>query len=392
MQTPSVVTIDRQSLPVASGQRIRVLIVDDSLVIRRFLTRVLAEDSAFQVAGYASNGSLAMLQEAELHPDVITMDIEMPEMDGLATVAALRARGSKALIIMCSTLTKQGAQSTIEALLRGANDYVTKPDGNDSMESSIQSMRLELIPKIKQFFLSSSQRNQKCSLITASQQPSVYTPRPVLGVQKDAADLDSAGYPVKGLPSPYDVVAIGVSTGGPTALLNLLPRLPANFPLPIVIVQHMPPIFTRQLAERLNTESAIEVLEAEQGMALAPGKALLAPGGHHMQLKRLLHSVHIVLTDGERENSCRPAVDVLFRSVHSIYGSRSLAVILTGMGQDGLRGTEALKKEGAYVIAQDQASSVVWGMPGAIVEAGLADRVVGLNEMASAILRRVVQV
>ena len=191
------------------------------------------------------------------------------------------------------------------------------------------------------------------------------------------------------IPMRCEIVAIGVSTGGPTALLNLLPRLPSDFPLPVVIVQHMPPVFTRQLAERLNTECAIRVLEAEEGMALEPGIALLAPGGRHMRLKRGLHAVQVTLDDGERENSCRPAVDVLFRSVAATYGSQALAVILTGMGHDGLRGAESLKREGGYVIAQDRASSVVWGMPGAVVAAGLADAVLNLDEIASAILRRV---
>jgi two-component system chemotaxis response regulator CheB len=175
-------------------------------------------------------------------------------------------------------------------------------------------------------------------------------------------------------------------------LLDLLPRLPAAFPVPIVIVQHMPPIFTRQLAERLDQVSAIEVLEATEGLALLPGRAILAPGNYHLGLKKQGQAITATLNQGERENSCRPAVDVLFRSVRALYGGRAVGVILTGMGQDGLQGTEALKREGAFIIAQDRASSVVWGMPGAVVEAGLANAVVGLQEIAAAILRQVMLV
>lgn len=389
MQTPSEVVINKKELPLAPGKKIRVLVVDDSLVIRRFLTRVLAAESAFEVVGYAASGALALLQEAQLHPDVITMDIEMPEMDGLAAVSALRARGSKAVIIMCSTLTKHGGQSTIEALLRGANDYVTKPEGKDSIENSFEAMSFALIPTIKQFFLQSEL--PKISLATSPvllPRPP-YMPQPMVGIKADAEYPSSVIRLEETATKHCDIVAIGVSTGGPTALLKLLPRLPIDFPLPIVIVQHMPPIFTRQLAERLNTECAIEVLEAQHGTALEAGRALLAPGGRHMRLKKVLHTVQVILDDGEPENSCRPAVDVLFRSVSAIYGSRALAVILTGMGRDGLTGAQSLKRGGGYVIAQDRESSVVWGMPGAVVEAGLADAVVSLDDVASTILRRV---
>ena len=389
MLMPSIESTGRKEDACDSAKKIRVLIVDDSMVIRRFLTRVLAEDAAFEVVGTASNGALALLREAELQPDVITMDIEMPGMDGLATVSALRARGSKSVIVMCSTLTKHGGQSTIEALLRGANDYVTKPAGNDSMESALENMRLELIPKIRQFF--GRPDAPRTRFRTGSGLPSMLAPlsHPDVEIHREAAHRAVPGNPAEASSLRAEIVAIGVSTGGPTALLNLLPRLPANFPLPIVIVQHMPPIFTKQLAERLNTECAIQVSEAEEGMALEAGRAFVAPGGRHMRLKRLLHAVQITLDDGERENSCRPAVDALFRSVAAIYGDRTLSVILTGMGQDGLRGAESLKKKGGYVIAQDRASSVVWGMPGAVVEAGLANAVINLDEIATAILRLV---
>jgi two-component system chemotaxis response regulator CheB len=337
------------------ARKIRVLIVDDSVVIRHFLAHALEADPELEVAGFAANGLLALGKAAALDPDVITMDIEMPEMDGLATVHKLREMGCKARIVMCSTLTTRGATATIDALMGGANDYVTKPSGagprgepggeagGEAGTDAFTALRQELIPKIKQFFVRAA---------------------PALAV-----------------------VAIGVSTGGPTALMHLLPQFPASFPAPIVIVQHMPPFFTRQLAERLNSQCSLEVLEASQGMVLRPGRALLAPGDFHMRLKRAGEQVSVALDQAPQENSCRPAVDALFRSVAEIYGSGALGVVLTGMGQDGLHGAERLKARGAHVIVQDRESSVVWGMPGAVAEAGLADAVLGLEDVAAEILR-----
>jgi two-component system chemotaxis response regulator CheB len=382
LRSPAVAISGTAGNAANPGKKIRVLVVDDSVVIRRFVSRVLAEEPAFEVVGFAANGVAALAQDKLLHPDVFTMDIEMPELDGLATVRALRAQGSKAVIIMCSTLTTRGAASAIEALMLGANDYVTKPTGSNSTDAMLDTLRQELTPKIKQFF--------------PSQIPGVSPLRPLpLPAPPHAPAMLPAVYQpasVHSRSSERSIVAIGVSTGGPTALLDLLPRLPAAFPVPIVIVQHMPPIFTRQLAERLDQVSAIEVLEATEGLALLPGRAILAPGNYHLGLKKQGQAITATLNQGERENSCRPAVDVLFRSVRALYGGRAVGVILTGMGQDGLQGTEALKREGAFIIAQDRASSVVWGMPGAVVEAGLANAVVGLQEIAAAILRQVMLV
>lgn len=364
-----------------------MLVVDDSVVIRRFISRALTADPAFEVIGFAANGSAALTQAHELQPDAITLDIEMPEMDGLATVRALRGRGSKAVIIMCSSLTSHGAQSTIESLLRGANDYVTKPANSDSVDAALETLRQDLLPKIKQFFLPSQSSKSNAA---KSPSPTRILPNSTGAYAPERSALkDVRTYPPVFTREQRRIVAIGVSTGGPTALMQILPELPANFPLPILIVQHMPPVFTRQLAERLNQECALEVREAAEGMKLRPGCALIAPGDYHMRLKRAGDAVSVVLDQGERENSCRPAVDVLFRSVLDAYGGQALGVILTGMGQDGLRGIEKLKEKGAYTIAQDQDSSVVWGMPGAVVEAGLADTVMSLKEVASTIIRQV---
>jgi two-component system chemotaxis response regulator CheB len=361
----------RPDLRGAGARKIRILVVDDSVVIRRFITQALSDEPSFEVVGTAANGVLALQKAADLNPDVITLDIEMPEMDGLTTVRQLRAANSKAYVIMCSTLTTRGASAAIDALVLGANDYVTKPSNSGPMDAALAMLRDELIPKIKQFF------GQKKLLA-----PPV---RPAM----TAAPIGMQAKPRFTLAVPRKIVAIGVSTGGPTALMEIMPQFPATFPLPIVIVQHMPPIFTKLLADRLSQQSALEVVEAAPGMALQPGRVVLAPGDYHMRLRRSTKEISVEVDQGPRENSCRPAVDVLFRSVSEIYAGGVIGVILTGMGQDGLRGVEILRNKGAYIIAQDQGTSVVWGMPGAVVEAGLADVVTGLGGVVPEILRQV---
>jgi two-component system chemotaxis response regulator CheB len=372
-QTVSFVTQGARSAP--ASRKIRILVVDDSVVIRRFITNALSAEPAFEVVGSAANGVLALQRASELKPDVITLDIEMPEMDGITTVKRLREVASNAYVIMCSTLTSRGASATIDALMMGANDYVTKPSNSGPMDSALTVLRDELIPKIKQFFQQSAR--PPVPAFRPAPQPTA-PPRPVT-TPSFLSRLERK------------VLAIGVSTGGPTALMEILPTFPASFPLPIVIVQHMPPLFTKLLADRLRSQSSLEVVEASDGMTLKPGRAVIAPGDFHMRLKRSLHDITVALDQSPRENSCRPAVDVLFRSVAEIYAGGVIGVILTGMGQDGLLGVGLLKQKGAYIIAQDQSSSVVWGMPGAIVDAGLADAVMPLRSVVPEILRQVSQ-
>jgi two-component system chemotaxis response regulator CheB len=361
-------------IPSASARairKIRILVVDDSVVIRRFITHALSEDPAFEVVGFAANGILALQKAAELKPDVITLDIEMPEMDGLTTIRKLREASCQAYVIMCSTLTSRGAASTIDALVFGANDYVTKPSNSGPMDSALKMLKDELSPKIKQFFMATTPAS-------ATRKPPVLA---VPGGIRPAMAVVAGG--------ERKILAIGVSTGGPTALMEILPQFPAAFPLPVVIVQHMPPLFTKQLADRLSAHCSLDVVEAVEGMALKPGRVVVAAGDYHMRLRRTAAGASVALDQGPRENSCRPAVDALFRSVGDVYAGGVIGVILTGMGQDGLRGVEQLRAKGAYIIAQDRGSSVVWGMPGAVVEAGLADAVVGLNAVVPEILKQV---
>jgi len=344
--------------------RIRVLIADDAVVIRRLLSNCLAEDPDIEVVGTAANGQIALARIEQVNPDVVTMDIEMPVMDGLKTLEAIRKTHPRLPVIMFSTLTERGASATLDALSLGASDYVTKPANVGSVGAALLRIRDELIPKIKGL----------CHRAPA--QPALVPPR--AGAKARPAAL-----------GPAEILAIGVSTGGPNALSALLPGLSKSFPVPIVIVQHMPPLFTRLLAERLGAVSGLPAREGEAGALLRPGEVLVAPGGFHLEVERAADGLRLRTHQGPPENSCRPAVDVLFRSVARVFGDRALAVVLTGMGSDGLHGCECIHEAGGQVLAQDEASSVVWGMPGAVSQAGLAAKVLPLHELAAEINRRV---
>ncbi|HEY4410232.1 MAG TPA: chemotaxis response regulator protein-glutamate methylesterase [Acidimicrobiia bacterium] len=354
---------------------IRVLVVDDSVVVRRLVTRILEEEADIEVVGAAANGRIALAKLAQLEVDVVTLDIEMPEMAGLATLAGLRARWPWLPVIMFSTLTARGAEATLEALALGASDYVTKPTGLHNPAEALAAVKAELLPRIRALH----GRNRAAA---PSPTPAATSPGPAAAPAVRTPVVRPAN-------ARIDVVAIGVSTGGPNALAELLPALPSTFPVPIVIVQHMPPVFTRMLANRLDGRCAVSVIEAEGGELLLPGRIHIAAGGQHLALVRQGTSVITVANDDPPENSCRPAVDVLFRSVAGLYGTGALAVVLTGMGQDGLRGAEAIRLAGGQVLAQDEASSVVWGMPGFVARAGLADAVLPLDDLAAEIGRRV---
>jgi len=346
-----------------AGEKIRVLVVDDSVVMRRLVSLALAQDAAIDVVGVASNGVVALQRIPLLNPDVITLDVEMPEMDGLEMLGCIRQRYPHLRVIMCSTLTERGAAITLDALRLGADDYLTKTSNGGALDRSLDTLREQLLPRIKQFFVTSQ---------AAREVPlrALWSPTPDLG-RRPA------------------VVAIGVSTGGPAALAEVLPALPAEFPVPILVVQHMPPLFTRFLAERLNAICQLHVTEAANSEAVEPGKILIAPGDFHMKVRGSSpDAVRIELDQTAPQNSCRPAVDALLTSLADVYcGSAVLAVILTGMGQDGLRGAKILKSQGGSVLAQDEATSVVWGMPGSIVREGLANRVLPLAQIAPELVR-----
>lgn len=346
----------------------RILVVDDSVVIRKLLCETLSADPDIQVVGTAGDGRIALSRVALLHPDVVTLDIEMPVMNGLDTLKQLRQSNATLPIIMFSTLTERGAAATLDALSMGASDYVTKPSNSGSIDAGVAAIRSELIPKIKALF----QRKTRQPKLTAPPQ----TPSVALNPR---------------LKQAIEIVAIGTSTGGPNALAQVLPKIPKELPVPIVVVQHMPPIFTRFLAERLASQSQISVAEGRAGADIAPGEAWIAPGNFHMTVKRTGLRTRLELDQAPPEHSCRPAVDPLFRSVASTYRGGVLGVIMTGMGSDGVLGAQEIRRAGGQVIIQDEASAVVWGMPGLVYAAGHADGVYPLNQLATEITQRVLQ-
>lgn len=364
---------------IQPGERIRVLVVDDSVVIRRLVAHALEQEPLLEVVGAASNGLIALQRIPQLSPDVLTLDIEMPEMDGLETLRRVRREYPQLRVIMFSTLTERGAAVTMEALTLGADDYVTKVSNEGSLDRSMTRLREELVPKIKQFFTLPGQSRAEVPQVSA-------VPSALRGTTVSPLMSNGMSKAMKVRPK---VVVIGVSTGGPTALGAILPDLPADFPLPILVVQHMPALFTRLLAERLNSTCRLPVEEASQGQSVEAGKILIAPGDYHLKVASKGSAVSVCLDQAPPQNSCRPAVDALFASIGEIYGGAVIAVILTGMGNDGMRGAEILRAQGASVIAQDEASSVVWGMPGAVVNAGLADHVLPLDQVVPQILRMV---
>ena len=354
--------------------RIRVLVVDDSVVVRKIVCDALSTDPLIDVVGTAPNGRLALSKIPQLNPDLVTLDIEMPEMNGLEALREIRRTYPRLPVIMFSTLTERGAAATLDALALGASDYVTKPSNVGSVVVAQQRVRDELIPKIRSL----------CWRDTGVVGSGVAAPALIAG-----GGTPRIPKPAGALRSRVDIVAVGVSTGGPNALARIIPQLPKDLPVSVVIVQHMPALFTKMLAERLNAESAVAVEEGRAGQVIAPGHVYIAPGNYHMFLRNEGGSIRLATNQAPPENSCRPAVDVLFKSVAELFGGRTLAVVLTGMGQDGLRGCEFIAEAGGQVLAQDQASSVVWSMPRFVANAGLADRILPLDQMATEIVRRV---
>jgi two-component system chemotaxis response regulator CheB len=342
---------------------VRVLIVDDSVVVRKLLSEAMASSPEVRLAGTASSGAIALAKIPQLNPDVITLDIEMPGLDGIQTLKEIRRLYPKLPVIMFSTLTECGAATTLEALSLGASDYLAKPTNSESLASAMEQIRRDLIAKI-------------ISLTRSDSQPMFASP----ALPSRRARTGT---------SRIEILAIGTSTGGPNALAEVIPRLPDGFPVPVVVVQHMPPLFTRLLAERLSSRARIPVHEAEAGSTLEPGHAWIARGDYHMMVARKGLQTVLELNQDPPENSCRPAVDVLFRSVAQIYGPNVLGVVMTGMGSDGARGAVHIREAGGEIFVQDEASSVVWGMPGAVVHSQSANKICPLTEISQEIVRRV---
>ena len=357
-----------------SERVITVVVTDDSAFMRRAIQKMLEKEPEIRVVGTAASGEESIAMVERLGPDVVTMDVEMPGMGGLEAARAIAARRGPP-VIMVSALTREGAETTLRALEAGAVDFIPKPD---SSLIDIVNVQRELVEKVKHF---------------GSRGAYLRSMRETTRIARGALDARTAPPPQPpARPRPaaragggFTCVAIGTSTGGPVALSKILPKLPAGFPIPIVVVQHMPPGFTRPLAERLDATSKIDVVEGMDGMALMPGTAVIAPAGKQLRLQRMSGAVRVVLGEDETKSLHVPSVDAMAASVGETYGSGALGVILTGMGHDGVQGLRVIKERGGYVLGQDEASSVVYGMPRAAAVAGLVDRVIGLDAVPRAL-------
>ncbi len=372
------------------NQMIKVLVVDDTVIYRKILKDVVSEIDNTEVIGTAPNGDLALRKMEVDKPDLVLLDVEMPVKDGLETLVEIKAKYPEIGVIMVSGINERQASITMEALQKGAIDFVPKPIGNN-IEANIQSLKNSLIPIISLFQTkkaisgAKSGRSTESSIKPREVKPvSLSTPGSVRPESPKTQAITFAPNPRKA-----DVLIIGISTGGPNALAKFIPFIPADIGVPILIVQHMPPMFTKSLANHLNSKSTLPVIEAEDGQIIERSKVYIAPGGKHMAVKKEGGNAIISIIDSPPVNSCKPSVDVLYESVPSVYNNNILSVIMTGMGSDGMNGVKSLKKTGCYSITQTEDSCVVYGMPRAVDEAGLSDESVHLDQLSSRIYQLV---
>ena len=361
---------------------IATLIVDDTVIYRKILSEAAATFPELQVIGTAPSGSLALRKMEQTPVRLVLLDIHMPDMDGVETLRRIKKSFPQVFVVMVSGVSTRGAETTIQALQLGALDFIRKPDGANP-EVNFRNLINDLKPVVRLISL----RAQMKTGSSASTRNSFGT---ASGMQRVSAAAPPPHRMKTGvIPTRFAVVAIGVSTGGPEALTKVLPLLPGDLPVPVVLVQHMPPLFTRSLADSLGKKSQLQIIEAAEGNAVKAGTVYIAPGGRHMIVRKEEGNTVIRLNDGPPENSCRPAVDVLFRSVAAVYGdSGILSVILTGMGSDGCAGVRACKRSACFSITQSESTCVVYGMPRAVDEAGLSDLSLPLDRIAEAIVAR----
>ncbi len=373
------------------GRSLRVLAADDSAVMRGIMRNLfaahaedrLSELPRMELCGVARDGVECLQAVNELRPDVLVLDLEMPRLNGLDVLERLGRVSPGLPVVMCSSHTEHGARSTLEALARGASDYVMKPSAQRNFAEALQSLSMQLLPKIAALAKGGTRRGQEAG----EQAGKSFRPSSLDGRSRSNA--------------PVEVIVIGLSTGGPSALEHLLPKLPKDFAVPILIVQHMPKLFTGALAERLDSCCALRVEEAYDGAVIQPGMVWLAPGDAHMEVtSRLAVLGEMDGTEGVRRsmvrlhqreplNHCRPSVDYLFHSAARVHGAGALALMMTGMGSDGLEGARAIHQRGGVVLAQDEATSAVWGMPGRVSEAGIASATLPLWALAGELEQRV---
>jgi len=354
-------------------KKAKVLVVDDAMLIRRMVTDILAADPVIDVVGEAANGRIALQKIAQLSPDLVTLDVEMPEMNGLQTLKEIRKTHPRLPVIMFSAVTERGAADTLEALHYGASDYVTKPTSAAGRATAQLRIREDLVPKIKSL----------CRLGVGSP-----------AIKPGSPPRSGGSFTLRALGPAItaDIVAISLSTGGPQALGQILSKLPADFRAPVVVVPHMAQMFTRFFAERLAAQTRLAVVEAADDQAVQPGTVYVAPADSHLTVVRANGATLLSLDQGPPLHSHRPAADVLFQTVADSYGARALGLVLTGMGQDGLKGCHDITTAGGRVLVQDEATSVVWEMGGLVARAGLADAVLPLEAIAPELIRRTTRV
>lgn len=371
-------------------KNLRVLVVDDTIVYRKAISDIIEEIPGVELAGVAHNGKIALAKIATLKPDILTLDIEMPQMNGIELLAEIQKSKLNVGAIMVSTLTAEGSDMTMRALELGAFDFILKPQSKNQLEGK-KEIRATLEPILKAFSRSrfSTSLLQRSGRIAATgrSQSRPAASRPLTTSSPASAQSRSSAL----RRGKSEIVTIGISTGGPNALNEMLPRLPGDLGVPVLIVQHMPPVFTRSLAASLDKKCQLRVKEAENGENIQPNWVYIAPGGKQMKLVAGTDGLNrrIKITDDPPENSCRPSVDYLFRSIGDYYVGRTTAVIMTGMGSDGTKGLAILKEKGAYNIGQDELSCIVYGMPKAPAELGYLDSVVPLSRIAEEIVRSV---
>ena len=367
-------------------KNLRVLVVDDTIVYRKAVSDIIEEIPGVELAGVAHNGKIAISKIKTLKPDILTLDIEMPQMNGIEVLAELKKNYPDIGAIMVSTLTNEGSHMTMKALDLGAFDFILKPQAKSQIEGKKQ-IRAYLEPILKAYKIAKMGRGQVSK--TARPNPATSgVAKPLRPAPRPLRPLGTGRATAKG---KSEIITIGISTGGPNALNQMMPKLPGDIGVPILIVQHMPPVFTKSLAASLDKKCAITVKEAENGENILPNVAYIAPGGKQMKLVAGTDGQNrrIKITDDPPENSCKPSVDYLFRSVGDYYVGRTTAVIMTGMGSDGTKGLEILKNKSAFVIGQNEASCIVYGMPKAPAELGYIDTVVPLNKIADEIVKSV---
>ena len=362
-------------------EKLRALVIDHTIVYRKIVGDVLKEIPFVEVVGTANNGKIALSKIDTLNPDFITLDIEMPEINGIEVLEALKKKSHAPVVIMLSTLTQHGSEMTIKALELGAFDFVPKPD-QGKMAENMEKVREAILPIVNTL---KRQKETKLKIHEKIQ------PKPL------TVPVDKTRQPPSIIQKPIirtksEIVGIGISTGGPNALTRIIPMLPGNLKAPVLIVQHMPPLFTASLANSLNNKSLLHVKEAENGDTIEAGKIYIAPGGKQMKIVAGADGISrkIKITDDPPENSCKPSVDYLFRSIAQYYVGRSTGVIMTGMGSDGSKGLLQMKNNGSFVIAQNEETCTVYGMPKEPIESGIADVVVPLEKIAEEIMKTVI--